>query len=294
MDIARAKDTGTLQYEIYLNDDESEYVVLSAVPRCHTSTVQTYVKRRSWPEVGSIPDVLDMFRCELRFYREIAPEVGVRVPACYRAEETAEGTLLVLEDLSAWQPGADPAAAARVLAGMHRRWEGQARQNWPWLRRHGAAVDLVGELFDRTWPLLAARDDLTPSLRALGARLVAHVADADDAAAGAGVPTLAHGDASMLNMRTGPTGEVALLDWEDVSSAPGICDLAWMLVSSVDPGQWDAAIAAYGQSAGLAEALPAAMVQGLFSLSDTPVWTAEATSWICRIDAAGKRLQILK
>lgn len=66
-----------------------------------------HVKRRSWPEPGSIPDVLDMFRCEVRFYREIAPVAGVRVPACYQVEETAEGTLLVLEDLSAWQPGAD-------------------------------------------------------------------------------------------------------------------------------------------------------------------------------------------
>jgi hypothetical protein len=231
-----------------------------------------------------------MFRSELRFYREIAPEVGVRVPACYRAEETAEGTLLVLEDLSAWQPGADPAVAARVLSGMHRRWESRARKNWPWLRADGAAIVLVEKLFDRTWPVLATRDDLTPSLRALGERFLGHVADADDAAARAGVPTLVHGDASMLNMRTSPDGEVALLDWEDVSSAPGICDLAWMLVSSVDPGQWDEAIAAYGQSVGLAEALPAAMVQGFFSLSDTPAATAEATAWIGRIDAAGKRL----
>jgi hypothetical protein len=86
--------------------------------------VHGHVKRRSWPEPGSIPDVLDMFRCEVRFYREIAPVVGVRVPACYQAEETAEGTLLVLEDLSAWQPGADPAVAARVLYGLHRRLGG--------------------------------------------------------------------------------------------------------------------------------------------------------------------------
>jgi hypothetical protein len=252
--------------------------------------VQTYVKRRSWPEPGSIPDVLDMFRCELRFYQEIAPEVGVRAPACYRAEETAEGTLLVLEDLSAWQPGADPAIAARVLTDMHKRWEGRARQNWPWLRADGAAIDLVEKLFDRTWPLLAARSDLTPSLRAIGERLLGHIADADEIAARAGVPTLAHGDASMLNMRTSPDGQVALLDWEDVSSAPGICDLAWMLVSSVDSGQWDEVIAAYGHSAGLAEVLPAAIVQGLFSLSDTPVGSEEATAWIDRIDAACSRL----
>jgi hypothetical protein len=83
------------------------------------------VKRRERPVPGSIPDVLAMFQSELRFYREIAPVLGVRVPRCYRAEETADGTLLV------------------------------------------------------------------------------------------------HGGASAPNMRTGPGGEIALVDWEDVSAAPG-------------------------------------------------------------------------
>ena len=78
-----------------------------------------------------------MFRAEVRFYREIAPVAGVRAPACYQASERAGGTLLVLEDLSAWQPGADPVAAAGLLAGMHRRWEGQAAVRWPWLPRAG-------------------------------------------------------------------------------------------------------------------------------------------------------------
>ena len=58
-----------------------------------------------------------MFRCEVRFYQGIAPVIGVRVPACYRAEATHDGTLLELEDLSSWHPGADPASAAEVLAG---------------------------------------------------------------------------------------------------------------------------------------------------------------------------------
>ncbi len=248
------------------------------------------MKRRSWPEPGSIPDALDMFRCEVRFYREIAPVVGVRVPACYQAEETAEGTQLVLEDLSAWQPGADPAAAAHVLSGLHRRWEGQAHQRWPWLRAEGAAVDLVEQLFGRTWPQLTVRDDLTSSVRALGRRFVGHVAAAEAAAARSGAITLAHGDASLLNMRTSSDGEIVLLDWEDVSAGPGVCDLAWMLVSSVDPGQWDEVIAAYGRSDRLAEALPAAIVQGLLSLSGTSASTPEATTWIERIEAAGDRL----
>lgn len=43
MEIARAKDTGTLQYEIYFNDDESECIVGSGTgtPRRSSSTPRT-------------------------------------------------------------------------------------------------------------------------------------------------------------------------------------------------------------------------------------------------------------
>jgi Phosphotransferase enzyme family len=249
-----------------------------------------HVKRRSRPAPGSIPEALDIFRAEVRFYLQIAPVVGVRVPACYQASETADGTVLVLEDLSAWRPGADPSAAARVLSGLHRRWEGQASVRWPWLRPAGAGADLVQHLFDRTWPCLAPRGDLTPAVAALGARLVGRVVEAEHVAGRAGPVTLVHGDASTRNMRTGPADEVALLDWEDVSAAPGVLDLAWLLVSSVVPGRWDEVIAAYGPVTGIADVLPAVIVQGLLSLSDTADGSAEASAWIRRLGAADGRL----
>jgi Phosphotransferase enzyme family len=250
-----------------------------------------HVKRRGRPAPGSIPEALDLFRAEIRFYREIAPVIGVRVPACYRAEETGEGTVLVLEDLSAWRPGADPIAAARVLSGLHREWEGRAASRWPWLRQAGAAADLVQDLFDRTWPRLAVRGDLTSPVAALGARLVGRVAEAESAVGRAGPVTLVHGDAATRNMRTGPDGEVALLDWEDVSAAPGVLDLAWLLVSSVAPAAWDEVIAAYGPARGLDGVLPAVIAQGLLSLRDTAAGSAEASAWIRRLEAAGTRLE---
>ena len=252
--------------------------------------MRAHVKRRARPAPGSISEALDSFRAEVRFYREIAPVVGVRVPICYRAEDTDEGTVLVLEDLAAWQPGADPLVAARVLSDMHRHWAGQAQMRWPWLRPIGAAVDLVEELFAWVWPELAVCVDLTPGVRALGERLVGRGALSEREISLAGPPTLVHGDASLLNMRTGPRAEVVLLDWEDVSAAPGVLDLAWLLVSSVEPAQWDDAIASYGRPADLARVLPAVVVQGLLSLSDTPAGTAEATAWIRRLDAASNYL----
>lgn len=252
--------------------------------------VRVHVKRRGRPYAGSISEALDSFRSEVRFYREIAPVAGVRVPGCYGAQDTDAGTMLVLEDLSGWRAGADAVAAARVLAGMHQQWTGQAHMRWPWLRPVGAAAGLVEQLFSSVWPELAGRRDLTPGVRLLGERLVGKVAQSERMISGAGPLTLVHGDASTLNMRTGPDGQVALLDWEDVSAAPGILDPAWLLVSSVEPARWDETLAAYGPTGALTQVLPAIAVQGLLSLSDSPAGSEEASAWMRRLDAAAARL----
>lgn len=251
--------------------------------------VSVYVKRRGTPAPGTIAEALDIFRSELRFYREIAPVVGVRVPACFEAKDTSEGTVLVLEDLAAWEPGADPGAAAATLADLHRRWTGEALARWPWLRPIGAAADLVADLYNRVWPTVAIRADISPAVRSLGERLVGAVTASESAIAGAGPLTLVHGDAALRNMRTGPGGEVALLDWEDVSAAPGVLDLAWLLVSSVEPSRWDEVIAAYGPASRLSDVLPAVAVQGLLSLSDEPEGSPEALAWDARLRAAANR-----
>jgi thiamine kinase-like enzyme len=219
--------------------------------------------------------------------------IGVRVPACYRAEATDDGTLLELEDLSSWQPGADPASAARVLARLHELWPGQRLTRWPWLRQPGpavdAAVDLVAALYDQTWPLIADRAELGTRARDLGERLAGRVPAAESAARAAGPLVLTHGDASAQNMRTSPAAEIALLDWEDVGVGPGVTDLAWLLVSSVEPDRWDEVIAAYGQAGHLAEVLPAIAVQGLLSMSGTAAGSADSEAWGARLRSAAAR-----
>ncbi|HEY0699266.1 MAG TPA: phosphotransferase [Micromonospora sp.] len=252
--------------------------------------MRQFVKRRGRPAPGSIPEALDMFRAEVRFYREIAPVVGVRVPACHRAEITPDGTALVLEDLSDWAPGADPVAHAQVLSGLHRRWAGTAPARWPWLRPVGAAVDLVGALYDRTWPRLAERADLPGPVRVLGNRLVGRLPEAVRQVRSAGPPTLVHGDSSARNVRTGTDGVIALLDWEDVSAAPGSVDLAWLLLSSVPAPRWDEVAAAYGDCAGLVTVLPAVVVQGLLTVAGTAEGSAEARGWAERLAEAERRL----
>jgi hypothetical protein len=230
-----------------------------------------------------------MFVREVRFYREIGPAVGVRVPACFRAEERDGSTLLELEDLSSWRLGADPVAAAQMLVGLHEGWEGKALSEWPWLGQTDVS-DLVERLFSETWASARNRSDLTSQVRNLGDDLVGQVRAVEERAEASGPHTLVHGDASARNMRTSPAGEVALLDWEDLGVGPGVCDLGWFLVSSVEPHSWDRTIAAYGNPSRLSEALPAVVVQGLLSLADEEEGSADARKWIARLAEASRRI----
>ncbi len=187
-------------------------------------------------------------------------------------------------------PGADPALVARLLSEHHRCWEGRARSRWPWLRASGDGADLVGELFDLTWARLASCPGFSASVRRLGESLVGKVPGAERAEAGSGPGTLLHGDASMANLRTGPDGEVVFLDWEDVRTGAGETDLAWLLVSSVEPSRWDEVIAAYGPATCLVDVLPSAAAQGLLSLADAGVDSEKAAPWMERLEAASSRI----
>lgn len=253
-------------------------------------TGRVHVKRRQPAPPGSIPDQLQMFTREVRFYRELAGTIGVRVPACRRAGVLPDGsTLLELEDLSDWRPGADPVAAARTLRLLHDRWAGTASESLPWLPRPDVS-QLVEDLFAEEWAATRDRSDLPTQVRDLGDRLTGRVVEAERAAAGAGPWTLVHGDASSDNLRTSGDGEVALLDWEDYGAGPGVNDLAWFLVSSVDPDGWDRAVDAYGSGTGLEESLPAAAVQALLRLADADEGSERALVWLARVKEAARRI----
>jgi hypothetical protein len=250
--------------------------------------VTTFTKRREAAEPGSIPDVLQMFPREVRFYRELAPYVGVRTPACYVAEEHDGATHLELEDLSSWQAGADPEVAARLLGDLHRRFEGTAVDRWPWLPRPDVA-HLVGPMYDDAWATARERPELTDPVRHLGDSLVGRVAEVEQRAGASGPVTFTHGDASALNMRTSPDGEVAVLDWEDYGAGPGSVDLAWHLVSSVAPDDWDLALAAYGDTSGFFDALPSVAVQGLLSFAFEE-GRDDAREWVEALEEAASRM----
>lgn len=252
----------------------------------------TYVKRRLRPAPDSIPGLLNMFEREVRFYREIAPEVGIPVPALVRSTVDDEGIVIELEDLSSWVEGGDPVSIARVLRQLHDRWHAIADGRWPWLNRAGRAANEIGDLFDRVWSDASDRDDMTTTVRKLGDSLRGRVGELERAESSAGPRTLVHGDATSQNVRTSSTGVIALLDWEDVRTARGEVDLSWLLLSSVDPGTWDDVIAAYEPDHdALVESLPANAAQAIFGLSDHEPGSDAADGWIARLEAAARLLE---
>ncbi len=136
----------------------------------------------------------------------------------------------------------------------------------------------------------SGRHDLPPRVQRFGAEMVGHAASAERMHSGDGRLTLVHGDASGRNQRTSPTGEIVFIDWEDVSLGDGIADIAWFLVSSVGPERWQEVLDAHPDTSELRAVLPAAMVQGLFSLNGTEEGSEDADGWIKRLETAASRL----
>lgn len=250
-----------------------------------------YVKRRQRPAPGSIPDLLDMFEREARFYREIGPEVGVRVPELLAVAIDEDEVVIELEDLSAWADGGDPVVIARDLKQLHNRWHGTADERWPWLNRAARAADEIGALYNSVWSKLRERADVTSAVRRLGDSLDGRISDLERSESATCPRTLVHGDAATRNMRTSSDGEVALLDWEDVRTAAGEVDLTWLLLSSVDPHGWEAVISAYEpEMDALVASFPANAGQALFGLSDSEPASDAAKGWIARLEAAAQLL----
>ncbi len=247
----------------------------------------TFVKSRTPPEPGSIPAMLGMFENEIRFDEELADSVTVRTPNCYRAELSEDGTLLELEDLSSWKAGADPVAAVRVLAELHQSFSAADLEAWPWLWRGDTAADAIGALFDTRWEGLRSAPAISERIRTVGDELVGRVPNIEKREARHDSPTLIHGDASFLNMRTSASGELALLDWEDVRIGDGTYDVAWMLVSSVEPTQWNQTLSSYDAPLlSWTNAFESAVVQGLLTMSSPEISSAAALGWVSRLERA--------
>lgn len=205
-----------------------------------------------WPSSGdgsrAIAERFDMYRTEVRFYRDLGAATQLAVP-CHHAEvdERTHDFVLVLDDLSgdvvldqiAGCPATPAAAVVTALADLHaRHWDEAGLSTAPWLRTpdRPELVEAFQGSLRTSWPIVRARfaDELDASTVALCDRLEELVPAVTTALARPPL-TLVHGDARLDNMFFAGDGRVALCDWQLTGRSRGVRDLAYFLTQSLSP-----------------------------------------------------------
>lgn len=194
---------------------------------------------------------LGNYEREVRFYRELAPTLAVRAPACYAAElDEASGLFsLLLEDLAPAEVGdqltgctLDQAAAAvAALVGLHApRWADPtlaAHEAWLVPKVVGGG-ELLAQVVGALVPAFVDRyadalpDEVLATVERMGEALPRWVE------LPAGPLTVTHNDYRLDNLlfRTdGPTTTVAVVDWQTVGLGPGIADVSYFLGAGLLP-----------------------------------------------------------
>jgi aminoglycoside/choline kinase family phosphotransferase len=206
------------------------------------------------PENRQMAMAVGCYEREVRFYQQIAPRLGVRVPHCFTAdldEETGEFVLL-LEDLVDVSAGDQLLGAtveqARVavdqLASFHARWwsspELAPGGGLEWLPRFDSPATLAGcPVIQGCWEPFVARyaNRIGPEGVALGAWVQEHCDEIYRRAA-EGPVTIVHDDFRMDNLLFDPLDAsrpngFAVIDWQLMVAANGVCDVEYFLGASL-------------------------------------------------------------
>jgi aminoglycoside phosphotransferase (APT) family kinase protein len=192
---------------------------------------------------------LGMYRAEVNFYEQIAPQVGIASPRVYwsRLEEETGRFTLVIEDLSGHAEVGDllnqatPEQVELALAELIRLqaplWDAPWISQREWLSDlkatrmfFGGAVQTVGPFLDRFG------DRMEDHQLDLVRRLAPHANEVVDKI---WYPpfVVAHGDYRLDNMMFGiadGTPPLTLVDWQTTRAAPPGLDLAVFLATCVD------------------------------------------------------------
>lgn len=181
---------------------------------------------------------LSAFEREIRFYREIAPRVGLRLPRVYHADAGASGAVLVMEDLSGLRSvdqvrglqQSEVMQTVREVAKLHATfWGVTDHPSVAWIPayEHFWEEDLAEH-----WPAFADEYGLRigPEGRLLGERVVADF-DRLSQAIRARPATVIHGDLRADNLLFGSNGAY-LLDWQLATRSLATIDVARLLGGS--------------------------------------------------------------
>ena len=184
---------------------------------------------------------------EIRFYRELAQQVGVPTATLHFAASDGQRYVLLLEDLAPARAG-DPAAgctpeqvhaAIACAAGMHAAWwDSPALASLDWVPEFDQLTATRHSICREAWPEFVERyQSHFPDLcNRVGPALLDGL-DTVRRALSEAPPTLLHGDFRPDNVmfEAGGTGApAALVDWQVMLRGPGLVDVAYFLLSATD------------------------------------------------------------
>ena len=188
-----------------------------------------------------------LYAKEVGFYRELAPQLGVRVPKVHAAEIAEDGVdfILLFEDLGPARGGnqldscslADAREAMRQAAALHApSWENQALIGTAWLHPREGVVEQIKALYAPAQATFRERysETLEPEFMAICDGL----AEAADHWFGrdGGSKCLLHGDFRLDNMLfdiKGGTEPIAVLDWQTVAVGNALTDIGYFMGTGI-------------------------------------------------------------
>jgi hypothetical protein len=194
---------------------------------------------------------IDGYAREVRFYRKLAPEIGLGTPRCYFAhyDPATHECCLLLEDLAPaesldYDQGYSLEQAQQVLeqlAAMHARHWNRV-EHLEWLQLDAALFANLRAGFMKGLPGLVERYRTQYPTLVRVARQFVPFLSGDEVLAQARRPplTLAHGDIHMDNIFLPSTrgGRFAIIDWQSVAvSRFGTYDVARLLCMGMRPEQ---------------------------------------------------------
>lgn len=188
-----------------------------------------------------------LYAKEVGFYREVAPQLDVRVPGVIAAEIAPDGVdfVLIFEDLGPARGGnqlascsaEDARAAIRQAAAIHApSWGNAALTDLPWLQPVPGQADQIKALYGNAQVIFRERygDSLEPEFMAICEELN----DNRELWFGreGGPKAILHGDFRLDNLlfdiKSGAE-PVAVLDWQTVAVGNPLTDIGYFLGTGI-------------------------------------------------------------
>ena len=189
-----------------------------------------------------------LYTTEVGFYRDGASHFGVRVPDCYYADVSSDGTacVILLEDLDGSLAidqisGCPPARADVVIdaiAALHgANWNKESLKDIGWLRPfNNPAYMASGQMISNGLPVVVSRyADLQPDAVELAALYAENVPHVFEWAVSTQPMTVSHTDLRLDNLFFDiPDGSpLAILDWQLTVRGSGAFDVSYFICQSL-------------------------------------------------------------